>query len=112
MDTSGNEVSQMKKQLREPQEQEKNQLEEERIIAYSVIRSRLPEGHSLHEVIASECGEKMAVTCDRNDMLVNMLKVSLDDEQNYSVYLGIAEGRLKVRQWISSKVPSVKGSRL
>ncbi|KAH8038817.1 hypothetical protein HPB51_003301 [Rhipicephalus microplus] len=91
--------------------QEHNRLAEERILACSVMRSRLLEGHPLHQVIANEYSEeKIAVTCDQKEQLVSMLKVGLDDGQNYSVYLGIAEGRLKVRQWISSKVPSVKGS--
>ncbi|KAH7948617.1 hypothetical protein HPB51_028456 [Rhipicephalus microplus] len=91
--------------------QEQNRLVEERILAYSVIRSSLREGHPLHQVIANEYSEeKIAVTCDRKEQLVSMFKVGLDDGQNCSVCLGIAEGRLKVRQWISSKVPSVKGS--
>ncbi|KAL1414975.1 hypothetical protein MTO96_007062 [Rhipicephalus appendiculatus] len=112
MDTSGNELFQTKQQLREQQqEQERNQLAEERMLAYSVIRSRLPEHHSLHGVIANAYGkEQITFTCDRNDQLISMLKASLDDERNYSFYLGIAEGRLRPRQWISSEIPSVKGS--
>lgn len=107
--TSGEVLFKTKEQ---EQEQEHHRLAEERILAYNAIRSRLPKEHPLHEVMANAYSEEqMAATCDRNDGLISLLKKSLD-EQNYSSssYLGIAEGRLKVRQWITSRVPSIKGS--
>ncbi|KAL1446395.1 hypothetical protein MTO96_044597 [Rhipicephalus appendiculatus] len=112
MNTSGNEVFQTKNQLREQlREQEENQLAEERILAYSVIRSRLPESDFLHETVANAYGEEHIIfTCKRNAQLISILNASLDDKQDDWFYLGIAKGRLRPRQWISSEIPSVKGS--